>query len=91
MDSKNFIQILSKRLDAEGKTTGRYIASLGQIIGEICRDGDSVAVPSFGTFSPDMQPEEIRVDHSSGKRVLCPPEITIVFTPAASVIKNIHK
>lgn len=91
MDSKIFLQQLSKKLNLSQSETTRRLETLAVAIGELCRDGKSVSIPSFGTFSPEMHKEEIRLDHSTGRRLLCPPEISVEFKASSSLSKSVAK
>ena len=64
-------------------------AHLADIIRRTAADLDSVAIPSFGTFTPVKRDEEIVTDLSSGRRMLLPPQITLEFIPAAKLRKNL--
>lgn len=91
MDNKTFCQTLSNRTDIDPKITATAIETLGNILGETCRDGNTVIIPAFGTFTAELHPEEVRVDHSSGKRILCPPELTLKFEPSNTLIKSLNR
>lgn len=62
---------------------------LAAIIRRAAMNMDSVAIPSFGTFTPVKHDEEITTDLSTGKRMLLPPQITLEFTPATLLRKKL--
>lgn len=62
---------------------------LAEVIRQALTELDSVAVPSFGTFTPVKRDEEIITDLSTGRRMLLPPQITLEFTPAAMLRKHL--
>lgn len=60
-----------------------------EVMCQALTDLDSVAIPSFGTFTPVKRDEEITTDLSTGRRMLLPPQITLEFTPAAMLRKHL--
>lgn len=62
---------------------------LAAIIRRTAIDMDSVAIPSFGTFTPVKHDEEVTTDLSTGKRMLLPPQITLEFSPASLLRKKL--
>lgn len=69
--------------------TDELTRHLADIIRQAATNLDSVAIPSFGTFTPVKRDEEITTDLSTGRRMLLPPQITLEFTPAAMLRKKI--
>lgn len=62
---------------------------LVQIIREAATKMDSVAIPSFGTFTPVKHDEKITTDLSTGRRMFLPPQITFEFNAAAMLRKRL--
>lgn len=87
MDNKTFCTRLAKRLAIDAKEVAQCIQSLASVVSDNCREGREVAIPGFGVLYPQLHKEEVRTDHSSGKNMLFPPEITIEFKPSASMQK----
>jgi DNA-binding protein HU-beta/integration host factor subunit alpha len=91
MDNKSFISTLAKRIGRENKDVTVLVEGLSAIIKEHCGNMESIAVPGFGNFVPQKQDETISIDHSTGKRMLLPPEITLSFTASGKLKKQIIK
>lgn len=64
-------------------------ARLGEIIKDALTDGDSIALPSFGTLSTVKTDEHVDVDPVTHVKMLVPPKITVQFTPALKLVKQI--
>ena len=54
-------------------------------------EGNSIAIPGFGQFDTVSQPEQIITDLTTGKRLMLPPVIEVVFTPATAITKETAK
>lgn len=91
MDNKQFITRLSKKSSIDYKETASLIASISTAIADILGNGDSIAIPGFGTFSPVKHDEEIRVDLSTGKRILFPPCLTVAYTQSSILNKHLSQ
>lgn len=50
---------------------------------------DSVAIPGFGTFTPEKQEEYVADDPVSGHRMLFPPNISLTYQPSVLLRKKI--
>lgn len=87
MDNKTLTEILAKNLSISRETVAELIESMAANLGEIASDGDSVTIPSFGTFEPKKRMERIAIHPASGKRLLVPPKIVLTFRPT-SILKQ---
>lgn len=83
MENKQFTKILAERTGRPAADVEALVEGLSTVIRESCADMDTVAVPTFGTFTPVKHEEEIVDDLFTGKRMLLPPEITLEFMPSA--------
>lgn len=85
---------LSELSEKSGIDVGR-IASLlegfAAILGKECADMNRVAIPGFGSFDGVKHDEEIRIDLSSGKKILYPPMIEVLFTPGGMLKKRFNQ
>lgn len=66
--------------------TSDKIGAIGAAIADILAEGNSVAIPGFGTFSPEKADEYVKAD-DSGRRLLMPPAIIVNFKPSV-VLRN---
>ena len=62
------------------------IGAIGAAIVDILAEGNSVAIPGFGTLSPEKADEYVKAD-DSGRRLLMPPAIIVNFKPSV-VLRN---
>lgn len=91
MDTKSFINILAERIDRDPDDVAMLIRSMGTIIANSVKEGDVVAVPAFGTFESKMRAERVTNHPSSGKKILVPPKLSIVFKPSAILKQRVRK
>lgn len=90
MDNKAFLNILAERLDRDIEDIDVLTQSLSEIIADSVIDGNSVAVPGFGQFEPKMREERITTHPSTGKKILVPPKLSMVFKPSALLKQKVR-
>lgn len=73
----------------EMEDTTQIRASIGKIIAEALKEGDSVALPGFGTFNVSKTDEY--VGEIDGESYLFPPRIEVNFTPALKFSKQLKE
>lgn len=91
MDNKTLVNTLSQRLGREPEYVELLLRSVANILAEAVRQGDIVAVPGFGTFEPKMRAERITNHPSTGKRILVPPKLSMIFKPSAILKQRVRK
>lgn len=67
------------------------LQAIGNLMSEALSNGDQVAIPSFGTFAAAKADEHVGTDPESGEQMLFPPSITVQFTPALKLVKQIKE
>lgn len=90
MDSKTFISELSGHLGRDAEDISAVVTALGRTIAECVKEGDVVSMPGFGTFESKKRLEREAVHPSSGKRILIPPKLTMVFRPSTLLKQKIR-
>ena len=88
MENKEFITKLAKKMNREAKDVSALLDGLSQVFKENLSNLDSIAIPAFGEFYTEKEDEKISIDHSSGKRLLLPPQISISFKPSTIMKKR---
>lgn len=91
MDTKAFINKLADKIDRDPADVAMLIRSLGTVLADAVKEGDTVAVPAFGTFEPKMRSERVTNHPSSGKKILVPPKLSMVFKPSAILKQRVRK
>lgn len=84
MDHKTLMARVSEAAGLEREEAEFALASLIKIVETSLSEGDSVSIPSFGSFEPRKRNERI-MSHPSepGKRLLVPPKVVVSFKPSA--------
>jgi DNA-binding protein HU-beta/integration host factor subunit alpha len=81
---------LGKRIGRDKKATEVLLQALGQAIRQHCSELDTIAIPSFGNFVAIKHNEQIVTDHTSGTKLLLPPEIELTFRSSGRLRKLIN-
>lgn len=89
MDNKQFITALSRKCSLDYKDVSGIIPLLVDALVDAVNNGNSVAAPGFGTFTPVKHEEQIIDDKASGNKILMPPAITLKFTPSQILTKRV--
>jgi DNA-binding protein HU-beta/integration host factor subunit alpha len=84
MNNKDFIAELAQRLGYSADDTQKYVNSVVEAMGDHFQEGDSVLIPSFGTFEVKKKLERVMVNPSTGLRMLVPPKLVLNFKPNIS-------
>lgn len=87
MDSRTFLDTLSKRLSLDKEQTKNLSDCFSKVVGDCCADLRTVAIPGFGSFEPKKRLERVNQHPATGKRMLLPPKVVVSFRPSA-VLKN---
>ncbi len=87
---KTFTAQLASRINRDKKATEALLQGFVQAVKQHCSELDTVAIPGFGNFTAVKHDEKEVVDHSTGSRLLLPPEIEMTFR-AAGKLRRISK
>ena len=87
MESKDFVVKLLKKMNRDSKDVSIMLDALSQVFKDNLLNLDSIAIPGFGEFITQKENEIITTNHSTGKRILLPPQITISFK-ASTILKK---
>lgn len=82
---------MAKRLNLEVSTAEKLIGGLVEVIGEECGDLNRLALPSLGSFQGLKRDETVVKDLSTGRRLLLPPAIELVFLPGGRLKNGISE
>ena len=91
MDAKRLTSELEKRLGRDSHDIELLCSELGRAIAESVAEGDAVIVPAFGTFEAKKRSERISQHPATGKKMLLPPKLSMVFKPSATLKQKIRK
>ncbi len=91
MDTKTLLNTLAEKTGRNVEDVALSVKSLGAIMADAVKQGDTVAVPGFGSFEPKMRMERVANHPSSGKKILVPPKLSMVFKPSAILKQKVRK
>lgn len=91
MDTKTLNNLVADRLDRDPEVVASLIKSLSDVIASHLKDGDSIAVPGFGSFEPRIKGERVAIHPSNGKKILVPPKMTMAFKPSTLLKQKVNK
>lgn len=89
MDNRTLIQGLAKATGLDTRTAQERALTLASLIGQNAAEGDSTAIPGFGTFLSVRTPEHVVTNKETSTRTLVPPAITVEFHPGTALKKKI--
>lgn len=87
MENKEFVAQLAKKMNRDTKDVTSLLEGFSQVLKDNLSNLESVAMPGFGEFEAIKEDETITIDHSTGKRLLLPPQISVSFR-ASSIMKK---
>lgn len=90
MKNKEYINALSMSTGVDVRKVEAIIDILPNVIAECGLNNSSIAIPRFGTFSCLKSEEYISVDDLSGKSLLNPPSVKLVFRPSVMLRKKVE-
>ncbi len=82
MDTKKLIDTISSNAALSKDDSGKLLNEFSKIVSESLLEGDSVCIPSIGVFETKLRAERYAIHPSSGKRLLVPPKLSVVFKPS---------
>ena len=87
VEHKDLVKKLQQRLDTTREEVESMLDLFCGTIVERCSQMDSIMIQGLGTFEARTKMERVSVNPATGKRMLIPPKIVLVFKPN-SAIKN---
>lgn len=76
---------MQQRLDCSKEEVESMLDAFCNTIVERCQQMDTIMIQGLGTFEARKRMERISVNPSTGKRMLIPPKITMVFKPSNAI------
>ena len=89
MDNNILVAELSAELHRPERDVEALVEGLASALRDALVDGDTVLLPSFGTFTTQKEDEKIVDDLDRGGKLLLPPAITIQFNPSTLLRRKI--
>jgi DNA-binding protein HU-beta/integration host factor subunit alpha len=81
MNNKDFITELAERTGYSAEDTQRMADIVIESMADYFLEGETVLIPTFGTFEVKKKMERIMVNPSTGQRMLVPPKLVLNFKP----------
>ncbi|MFG6391293.1 MAG: HU family DNA-binding protein [Candidatus Amulumruptor sp.] len=81
-------------LDKTGMTreqASKMLDTIRDCLVKCALQGDSVALPGFGTFVTVKDDERVDRDLSTGRKVLLPPHLSMDFKSSSALLKSLPK
>ncbi len=90
MDNKKLIDTIASSLGKRRDEVAAMSDALCSVICDVLMEGDSISVPSVGSFESRLKPERIALHPASGKRLMIPPKLSVVFKPSSLLKQKIR-
>ena len=84
MNNKELVAELARSTGYSLSDTQRMITNVINAMSDGFQEGDTVAIPNFGTFEVKKKMERIMVNPSTQQRMLVPPKLVLGFKPSAA-------
>lgn len=81
MNNKDFITELAEKTGYSAEDTQRMADIVIESMADYFLEGETVLIPTFGTFEVKKKMERIMVNPSTGQRMLVPPKLVLNFKP----------
>jgi len=82
MNNKELLATLSERLGITRRLATEMLeASTSAIVGKM-KEGNTLMLQGFGSFEVRKKSDRIIVNPSSGRQMVVPPKLTLVFKPS---------
>ena len=81
MNNKDYITELAERTGYSAEDTQRMADIVIESMADYFLEGETVLIPTFGTFEVKKKMERIMVNPSTGQRMLVPPKLVLNFKP----------
>ncbi len=91
MDSKTLTDIVADKTGRSKTEIQNLIDCLAVEVAETLKEGDSITIPSVGSFEPRKRLERVSVHPTTGKRLLIPPKLSVVFKPSSLLKQKIRE
>ncbi|MBD5226890.1 MAG: HU family DNA-binding protein [Bacteroidales bacterium] len=91
MDNKTLIDKLSVRSATTPAEAERLLDAFARVVADAASVYDSVALPAFGTFEVRKRAERVAVHPATGKRLLIPPKLALVFRPSSILKQKVNE
>jgi nucleoid DNA-binding protein len=85
VEHKEVVKRMQQRLDCSKEEVESMLDAFCNTIVERCQQMDTIMIQGLGTFEARKKMERISVNPSTGKRMLIPPKITMVFKPSNAI------
>ena len=85
VEHKEFIDALQRRLGMDAVGVEEMVSGFCRIVTERCAQMDVVSIQGLGSFEGRKKMERISTNPSTGKRMLIPPKIVMVFRPNGAI------
>jgi nucleoid DNA-binding protein len=85
VEHKELVKKLQQRLDYRREDVEAMLDSFCDTIVERCSQMDTIMLQGLGTFEVRKKMERVSVNPATGKRMLIPPKLVLVFKPNSAI------
>ncbi len=90
MDRTSLLNAIAANSGLEVNTADRILSALRDTISEKCLEGDVITLPQFGSFETRKRMERVAIHPATGKHILVPPKISLVFRPSSMLKQKVN-
>lgn len=85
VEHKELVKKLQQRLDFRREDVEAMLDSFCDTVVERCGQMDTIMLQGLGTFEARKKMERVSVNPATGKRMLIPPKLVLVFKPNSAI------
>lgn len=90
MDRTSLLASIAGNAGLDSETAERILDAFRDTIAEKCSEGDAITLPQFGTFESRKRMERVAIHPATGKRILVPPKVSLVFRPSSLLKQKVN-
>lgn len=89
MNNKELLSVLSRKTNAAPAEVQERINALNSVVSSLSED-ETLSIKGFGTFEVKKRMERVAANPSTGRKVLVPPKLVLVFRPATALKEAVN-
>lgn len=91
MNRGELIQSLTEETGLSQKTVRTVVNALPNVMTKHLKDGNTITMKGFGSFTPWKQSERMARNPKTGKEVMIAPRTSVKFKAGSDLLKELNK
>lgn len=91
MNRGELIRSLAKETGLSSNVVRTVVNALPSVVTECMRNGESLCIKGFGSFSPWQQTERLARNPRTGEKVMITPRVSVKFKAGSDLLKDLNE